>query len=188
MTSPPSLSLLLLQQQYQFCYESALHYLESSDLLTQQRAPQPSAEVSRKRSFRHTPPSSQASPARAASTPSRKESFKGSARNFEAGKGAHIYGGSAATSTFGSHPTSGSQVALSGSQVALGQQGVYGGSQLSMGRSSQSPMPMQLGGSQSAPNVPPTGVHIRTGSMSGVPHQLAASQRYSNASVTGWTQ
>ncbi len=157
-------------------------------MLTQQRSAQPSAEVSRKRSFRHTPPSSQPSPSRSTThtTPSCKESFKGSTRTFEAvAQGAHIYGVSEATSTFGSHQAS------SGSQIALYESGTLGqqmsGSQLSMNQRSRSP---RLGGSQSALNNPPPPVHVRNSSMSGalVPHQLAESQRYSTSSVTGWTQ
>lgn len=96
------------QEQYQFCYTAALDYLESSDLINQLK----SSTRSDTHSLRH---SSNASDLRASRrslnrNDSLRSSVKRSSRNLEmsqVGNGVTttVYGGSEATSTFGtSHP------------------------------------------------------------------------------------
>lgn len=106
-----------LQEQYQFCYDAAVDFLQSSDMLLHFRQRSTGSSVSlRSRKSRTSSPSRNDS--------SLKPPGNRSSRNFELNRnsGSHIYGGSDATSTFGtqhtnSSPFSGSLNGCSGSQL-----------------------------------------------------------------------
>ena len=122
--------MLLLQEQYHLCYDSAVTYLQSSEflpplpqqpLLTRQRSSSKrgsrhgshSSADSRKKSKTVSPSLSPARSLSQRNTPMRSDSFKESPRGTmelvgtgggAGGGGAQVYGGSDATSTFGSRP------------------------------------------------------------------------------------
>ena len=93
-----------LQEQYQFCYTATLDYLESSDLINQLR----SSTRSDTRSLKGASNASELRSSRRslARNDSLRSSTKRSSRNFELGQVGNgvsttVYGGSEATSTFG---------------------------------------------------------------------------------------
>ena len=93
-----------LQEQYQFCYTATLDYLESSDLINQLR----SSTRSDTRSLKGVSNASElrSSQRSLARNDSLRSSTKRSSRNFELGQVGNgvsttVYGGSEATSTFG---------------------------------------------------------------------------------------
>ena len=107
--------LLSPQAQYQFCYDATLDYIESSEILQAitKRFDSSASDIRRR--------ARNASPARSESL-----SRKGSFRNRElaggvSGSTAHVYGGSDATSTFGTQgsPSPRSSSVSGGSQVHL---------------------------------------------------------------------
>ena len=137
---------LLSQDQYHFCYDATLDYVDTTDMVfnlrqrSQSVLTSASSESKRKHrpSVDNTPSRSPAknsqprsSGSLSRSTPVRTESFKGSSRNLEMnqlGNGvSQIYGGSEGTSTFGNHrnsantspPPAAGTSSLSNSQVQL---------------------------------------------------------------------
>lgn len=116
----------LFQEQYHLCYDSAVTYYQSSEFLpvlpqqTRQRSSSQrgsrhgshSSADSRKKSKNMSPSLSPARSVSQRNTPMRSDSFKESPRGTmelvasgggASGGGAQVYGGSDATSTFGSH-------------------------------------------------------------------------------------
>ena len=120
------------QEQYHLCYDAALTFLQSSEflmpaaqpVLNRQRANSQrnsqrnsgsrhgsmGSVDSRKKSFNSSPTRSPMRSVSQRNTPMRSESFKDSPKGTmelgsSLGGGAHVYGGSDATSTFGSHCT-----------------------------------------------------------------------------------
>lgn len=150
---PPPLSLsLFLQEQYQFCYNAALDYLEASDLINQLR----SSTRSDTRPSRTASNASDLRSSRRSRSPARSDSVrsaaKRSSRNLELsqmGNGVStVYGGSEATSTFGTsqhlHPPTAGSTADSSSLSQGTVQGAEG-----LGSPSHTPVPSQ-------PPLPPS--------------------------------
>ena len=176
--------MLLFQEQYHFCYDAVVDYLQSSDILYNYRQQKAAVTTDPKKKTRNSSPSR--SPARSSSirnTPARNESFKGSARNLELGNGgSHIYGGSDGTSTFGTHQSPTSFPAYSG--LGGGSQGQintvpYYFEGVDYVVNGQGTLASTVSGasghySHLAPAATPTSQHT---------HQLAESQRYSTAST-----
>ena len=175
----------LKQEQYHFCYDATVDYIESTDMAfnlrqrSQSVLTAASSESKRKsRPSTETTPTSH-SPARnshtrsgslSRNTPARTESFKGSARNLELNQlgngGSQIYGGSEGTSTFGNHRRSSTNTSpqpmgsRSGSQVQLNALQLNGGGSQGLSQplsGSQPQLYLSGGGSQPKPDLTPDG-------------------------------
>ena len=175
---PPRLAL---QDQYHFCYDATVDYIESTDMAFNLRQHShsnlttASSESKRKsRPSAETTPTTR-SPARNShtrsgsltrNTPVRTDSFKGSSRNLELNQlgngGSQIYGGSEGTSTFGNHRRSSSGTSPQPT-------GSHNGSQVQLNT-----LPRNSNGSQHS-NVPPNG----SGQLNYIPQNGSGSQNLS---------
>ena len=158
-----------MQDQYHFCYDATVDYVETTDMAFNMRQrSQSTLTTGSSESKRKSRPSNETTPSRSPArnlqprhsgslsrnTPARTESFKGSSRNLELNQlgngGSQIYGGSEGTSTFGNHRSSMNASpppittgSLSGSQVQLNSVQQNGNSGLS-----QQGLSQPLSGSQ----------------------------------------